>query len=180
MYEMTLVVRTDRNPTDLSRTVRDAIRAIDPQLPISNVRSLEAVVAGAMSKQRFTMFFLVFSSALALTLAAVGVYGVVRFRVGTQTREIGLRMALGAPAGQVVRRVVAQGMGLVAAGLGIGVVAALVLTRSLESLLYEVQAGDSLTIVVAAIILGVATLGATYLPARRAALVDPLVVLRDQ
>jgi putative ABC transport system permease protein len=138
------------------------------------------VVAGATSRQRFTMFFLVISSTLALTLAAVGVYGVVRFRVSTQTREIGLRMALGAHATQVVWQVVSAGMGLVAAGLAIGIAAALALTRSLESLLYGVGAGDSLTAVAAAAILGLVALGAIYVPARRAAMVDPVVVLREQ
>jgi putative ABC transport system permease protein len=180
VYEMTLVVRTAKDPSSLSRPLREAIRRVDPQLPISDARSLEAVVAGATSRQRFTMFFLVISSTLALTLAAVGVYGVVRFRVSTQTREIGLRMALGAHAAQVVWQVVSAGMGLVAAGLAIGIAAALALTRSLESLLYGVGAGDSLTAVAAAAILGLVALGAIYVPARRAAMVDPVVVLREQ
>jgi putative ABC transport system permease protein len=179
-YDMTLVARTAKDPSELSRPLRDAIRGVDPQLPISDLRSLEAVVASATSRQRFTMFFLVVSSTLALTLAAIGVYGVVRFRVSTLTREIGLRMALGAPAAQVVWQVVSAGMGLVVAGLAIGVVAALALTRSLESLLYGVRVGDFLTTLAAAVILGLVAVTAIYLPARRAALVDPLVVLRDQ
>ena len=179
IYEMTLVVRTAREPTAFSGQVRDAIRAVDPQLPVSDTRSLAEVTAGAIGRQRFTMFFLVVSSALALVLAAIGVYGVVRFRVSSQTREIGLRMALGAHAAQVVWQVVSRGMGLVAAGLGIGIAAALALTRSLASLLYGVSAGDSLTTLAAAVTLGLVALAATYLPARRAATVDPLVVLRD-
>jgi putative ABC transport system permease protein len=177
---MTLVIKTDGNPANLAGPVRAAIHAIDPRLPVSQVRTLLDVVSGAAGKQRFTMFFLLLCSALALALAAVGVYGMARFRVGARTREIGLRMALGAPAGQVLRLVVAQGMGLTAAGLGVGILGALVLTRFLSSLLYGVKADDPLTIAVTALTLGVVALAANWLPARRAALVDPLIVLREE
>src|SRR6202035_2742603 len=177
---MTLVVKTAGDPAGIAPGVRAALRAADPQLPFSDVRTLEDVVAGALAKQRFTLFFLVLCSALALTLAAVGVYAVVRFRVSVRTREIGLRMALGARAGQVVGGMVSQGMGPVLAGLAIGAGAALGLTRFLGSLLYGVGAQDPLTLLVAAVTLGLVALGATYLPARRAARVDPLIALREE
>jgi putative ABC transport system permease protein len=180
IYGMTLVIKTDGNPADLASRVRAVIHAIDPQLPISEVRSLREVVGGALSGPRFTMFFLLLCSVLALVLAAVGVYGVVRFRVGARTREIGLRMALGAQAGQVVGRVVSQGMVLAAAGLGVGILAALILTRFLSSLLYGVEAADPPTLLVAAVTLGLVALAATWLPSRRAARVDPLILLRDE
>jgi ABC-type antimicrobial peptide transport system permease subunit len=144
------------------------------------VRPLQDIVEGAFSKQRFTMFFLLLCSTLALTLAAVGVYGVVRFRVSLRRREIGLRMALGAQAGQVVSRVVSQGMTLVGMGLGLGIGAALLLMRYLSSLLYGVEARDPVMLLVAAVTFGLVALGATYLPARRAAGVDPSIVLREQ
>jgi putative ABC transport system permease protein len=177
---MTLVIKTAGNPADWTGSVRAAIRAIDPQLPVSEVRALQDVVGGAVARQRFTMSFLLLCSALGLTLAAVGVYGVVRCRVGAGLREIGLRMALGARPGQVLRRVVTQGMGLVAVGLGLGILAALFLTRFLSSLLYGVGAADPLTMLVTAIILGLVALAATWLPARRAARVDPMIVLREE
>ena len=177
---MTLVVRTAGDAAAWAAPVRAAIHAIDPRLPLSAVRSLDDVVAGVVAKQRFTTFFLLLCSALALTLAAVGVYGVVRFRVGARSREIGLRMALGARPGQLLRRVVAQGMGPVAAGLAIGSVAALGLTRFLGGLLYGVAPQDPLTLLASVITLALVALAATWLPARRAARVDPLVVLREE
>ena len=180
IYPMTLVVRTAGDPAAWTAPVRAAIHAIDPRLPVSAVRSLDDVVAGAVAKQRFTTFFLLLCSALALTLAAVGVYGVVRFRVGARSREIGLRMALGARPDQLLRRVVAQGMGPVAAGLGIGILAALGLTRFLSGLLYGVGPQDPLTLLASAVTLALVALAATWLPARRAARVDPLVVLREE
>ena len=180
IYPMTLVVRTAGDPAAWAAPVRAAIHAIDPRLPVSAVRPLDDVVAGAVAKQRFTTFFLLLCSALALTLAAVGVYGVVRFRVGARSREIGLRMALGARPGQLLRRVVAQGMGPVAAGLAIGSVAALGLTRFLGGLLYGVAPQDPLTLLASVITLALVALAATWLPARRAARVDPLVVLREE
>ncbi len=178
---MTLVVAASAgNPADLAGPVRAAIHAVDPRLPVSEVRTLADVVGRAAGKQRFTMFFLLLCSGLALTLAAVGVYGVARFRVGARTREIGLRMALGAQAGQVLRLVVAQGMALLAAGLAAGLLASLVVTRSLGGLLYGVEAMDPPAMLATALVLALVALAANWLPARRAARVDPLVVLRGE
>jgi predicted permease len=180
IYEMSFVLRTAGDPARFVTPVRSAIHAIDPQLPISNVRPLQDVVTGAVSGQRFTMFFLVLCSALALILAAVGVYGVVRFRVTSRTREIGLRVALGAQPGQVISRVISQNMTLVGLGLGIGLCVALAVTRFLSSLLYGVKAQDVTTLLVSAVSFGLVALGAIYLPARRVASVDPLIVLREE
>jgi predicted permease len=180
IYPMTLVVRTAGDPAAWAAPVRAAIHAIDPRLPVSAVRPLAEVVAGAVAKQRFTAFFLLLCSALALALAAVGVYGVVRCRVGARSREIGLRMALGARPGQLLRGVVAQGMGPVAAGLAAGSIAALGLTRFLGGLLYGVAPQDLPTLAASVITLALVALAATWWPARRAARVDPLVVLREE
>ncbi|HXU33857.1 MAG TPA: ABC transporter permease [Thermoanaerobaculia bacterium] len=176
----TLVLKTQGNPATYAGAVREVIRSIDPQLPASDVRPLADVVSGAFSKQSFTMFFLVLCSTLALGLAAVGVYGVIRFRVGARTREIGLRMALGARVGQVIREVVAQSMGLVGIGLALGLAAALALTHFLNSLLYGVGAQDPGTILASVLALGLVALLATYLPARAAAAVDPMIALRGE
>ncbi len=178
--EMTVVLRTAGDPASFVMPVSAAIHSVDPQLPVSNARSLQDVVMGAVSGQRFIMFFLVLCSTLALTLAAIGVYGVVRFRVASQTREIGLRVALGAQTGQVVSRVVSQNMTLVGLGLGVGLCIALAVTRFLSSLLYGVKAQDLTTLLVAAISFGLVALGAIYLPARKVASVDPLIVLREE
>jgi len=177
---MTLVIKAAGNPADLAGPVRAVIRDIDPRLPVSEVRALRDLVSGSVAKQRFTMFFLLLCSALALTLAALGVYGVVRFRVGARSREIGLRMALGAQPGQLLRRIVSEGMAPVAAGLGIGVLAALVLTRFLSGLLYGIKPHDPLTLLVTVIILALVALAAAWFPARHAARLDPLIMLREE
>ena len=176
----TLVLKTQGDPARYAGAVREAIRSIDPQLPASDVRPLADVVSGAFSKQSFTMFFLVLCSSLALALAAVGVYGVIRFRVGARSREIGLRMALGAGFGQVVRQIVGQSMRLVALGLGLGLLGALALSHFLNALLFGVGAHDPLTILASTLALGLVALLATYLPARAAAAVDPMITLRGE
>ena len=176
----TLVLKTQGDPARYAGAVREAIRSIDPQLPASDVRPLADVVSGAFSKQSFTMFFLVLCSSLALALAAVGVYGVIRFRVGARSREIGLRMALGAGFGQVVRQIVGQSMRLVGLGLGLGLLGALALSHFLNALLFGVGAHDPLTILASTLALGLVALLATYLPARAAATVDPMITLRGE
>jgi putative ABC transport system permease protein len=177
---MTLVVRTARDPASFATSVRSAVHSIDPQLPVSDVRSLQDVVTGAVSGQRFTMFFLVLCSVLALILAAIGVYAVVRFRVASRTREIGLRVALGAQTRQVISWVVSQNMTLVGLGLTLGLCVALAVTRFLSGLLYGVKAQDLTTLLASTLCFGLVALGAIYLPARRAASEDPLIVLREE
>jgi putative ABC transport system permease protein len=180
VYNMTLVVRTARDPASFATSVRSAVHSIDPQLPVSDVRSLQDVVTGAVSGQRFTMFFLVLCSVLALILAAIGVYAVVRFRVASRTREIGLRVALGAQTRQVISWVVSQNMTLVGLGLTLGLCVALAVTRFLSGLLYGVKAQDLTTLLASTLCFGLVALGAIYLPARRAASEDPLIVLREE
>jgi putative ABC transport system permease protein len=178
--DMTLAIKTAGDPAAIAAPVRALIRAIDPELPASAVRPLAAVAAEARSKQRFTMQFLAICSALAMILAAGGISSVVRARVISRYREIGLHMALGARRGQVIGKVVSQSMGAVVAGLALGAVTALGLSQFLSALLYGVRPHDLATLAVAGAGLALVALAASYLPARRAASVDPLVVLREE
>jgi putative ABC transport system permease protein len=173
------VVRTERDPLALAGAAREAVRAVDAELVLSHVTSMEALVDGAMAGTRFAMHLLSGFALVALALAALGTYGVVAFLVGRRTREIGLRMALGARAGNVVRLVLRQGMVPVAAGALLGVAGAFALGRALSALLYGVSAQDLTAPVTAAALLATAGLLACALPARRAARVDPASALRE-
>jgi putative ABC transport system permease protein len=176
---MTLVVKTSGDAMALAAPVRRLLRAVDPNLPAAAVQPLASVELGAQARQRFTMLFLSVCSGLALLLAAVGIDGVVRTRVNGRRREIGLRMALGAQRFLVVGRVVTDSMRPVLVGLVVGALAALGLSQFLSSLLFGVPARDLATLAGAALSLGLVALVASYFPARRAATVDPLLVLRD-
>ena len=177
---LTYVVRTDGDPAALAASLRAAIRSIDPTLPISEVRTMRSIVAQANARARFQMLLLAAFAGAAALLAAVGIYGVMSYAVSKRTREIGVRMALGAEPGQVLRLVVGQGMAVALAGAGAGLVAALLLTRLMASLLYGVGATDPPTYLgVAALLLPIA-LTASWLPARRAARIDPMKALRSE
>ncbi len=177
---LTYVVRTDGDPAALAASLRAAIRSIDPTLPISEVRTMRSIVAQANARARFQMLLLAAFAGAAALLAAVGIYGVMSYAVSKRTREIGVRMALGAEPGQVLRLVVGQGMAVALAGAGAGLVAALLLTRLMASLLYGVGATDPPTYAsVAALLLAIA-LTASWLPARRAAHIDPMKALRSE
>jgi putative ABC transport system permease protein len=173
-----VVVRTDGDPASLAPSVRGAIAGIDRDLPVFRVATMEQMVSDSLAQRRFSMLLFGIFAALALVLAVVGLYGVMSYAVAQRTHEIGLRMALGAQAADVLRMVVGQGMGLVAIGLGIGLLGALGLTRLMSSLLYGVSASDPATYAGIAILLGAVALLASYIPARRATKVDPMVALR--
>ena len=154
------------------------IRQLDPDLPVPSPRTMTAVVSDSVAQRRFQMDLVLLFAAVATLLASLGIYGVVAYSVGQRTNEMGIRLALGAPTGQIARMVLSQGLRPVAAGLTVGVVASLALGRVLGSLLFGVGAGDPLTIVgVVAVVGGVALL-ATWLPARRATRIDPVSALR--
>ncbi|CAN5390979.1 ABC transporter permease [soil metagenome] len=175
---MTIVVRTEGDPARIAPAVRTQVREIDAELPIYDVRTLEEVVARSLWQSRlFGGTFLVFA-VVALVLASVGVYGVIAFSVSTRTHEFGIRMALGAQAGDVLRLVVKQGLILVAIGVAFGLIGAFLLTRVLAGLLYGVTATDPLTFLSIPLLLICVALVASFIPARRATKVDPMIALR--
>jgi putative ABC transport system permease protein len=175
---LALVVRSQGNPLSLAAAVEQAIYAMDKDLPVFNTRSMDQLLDNAIAQQQLTMVLLAGFAAVALLLAAVGIYGVVSYSVSQRTHEIGIRMALGAQAGDVLRLVAGQGMGLAIVGVAIGVGASLVLTRLMTSLLFGVSATDPLTFAAISVLLALVALLACYFPARRATKVDPIIALR--
>jgi putative ABC transport system permease protein len=154
------------------------VRELDRTLPVANVNTMEQLLAQSVAQRRFAMLLFGVFAALALVLAGVGIYGVISYSVTQRTQEIGLRMALGAERGTVLRLVLGQGMKLALLGVTIGLGLALALTRLMQTLLFGVRATDPLTFALIALLLLAVALLACYLPARRATLVDPLVALR--
>jgi len=175
-----VAVRADGDPLAMTASVRQVVAAVDPDQPIADVRSMEQRVSESLGPRRFNMVLLGVFAAVALTLCAIGIYGVVAYAVTERTHEIGVRLALGATARDVVAMVVGQGLALAVAGAAIGLVAAVALTRLMSSLLYGVTATDPLTFGAVALLLLVVAAGAAWLPARRATSVDPLIALRSE
>jgi putative ABC transport system permease protein len=175
---MTLVIRTGGDPAEIAPAVEREVRAIDPDQPISDVRTMNQVMADTLGRARFNTLLLALFAGLATLLAAVGIFGVMNYSVTLRTREIGLRMALGAQRGQVLMMILRQGLLLTLAGIGIGLIGALALTRIMSSLLFGVGASDPLTFTAIALLLAVVSLIACYIPARRATRVDPMIALR--
>jgi putative ABC transport system permease protein len=175
---MSLVVRGQARAENLINGMRSAVQSIDKDQPIRRARLLESSIARSVAPQRFVTMLLMLFAGIALLLAAVGIYGVMNYTVAQRTHEIGIRIALGAQTGDVLRLVVGQGMLLAAIGLGIGLIAALALTRLMQTLLFNVSATDLMTFAAIALLLGGVALLACYIPARRAAKVDPMVALR--
>jgi putative ABC transport system permease protein len=173
-----LLARTTTDPRGLERTVRAAFLAVDPTQPVFQVQPLESYLASSLAQRRFTLALLALFGGLALALAAVGIYGVVSCAVTSRTREMGIRMALGAERRDVLAMVLRQAARLAFAGLAAGIAASLALTRFLASLLFEVRTTDMATLGLIAALLAAVALAASYLPARRAASVDPTVALR--
>ncbi|HEY4563463.1 MAG TPA: ABC transporter permease, partial [Thermoanaerobaculia bacterium] len=175
---MTFVLRTAGDPADLAPAARREILAIDKDQPVSDVRTMESWLSESLARTRFGTLLLGAFAGLALTLAAAGLYGVMSYSVVQRQNEIGVRMALGARAKDVLRLVIRQGLTLALAGVALGLLGALALTRLLASLLYEVSATDPLTFAALALLLMAVSAIACYIPARRAARVDPLIAMR--
>jgi putative ABC transport system permease protein len=175
---MTLVIRTESNPLSLAGAVKQEVRAIDPEQPIADINTMEQLLSDSVARARFSTVLLGIFAGMALLLAAIGIYGVMSYTVTQRTHEIGIRMALGAQSRDVLKMVIKQGMLLALIGVGIGLGAAFALTRLMSSLLYGVSATDPITFFFISLLLCSVTLFATYIPARRATKVDPMVALR--
>jgi putative ABC transport system permease protein len=175
---MTFVVKTAGQPATMAAAVQDVVHSLKPEQPIANIGTLDDVVARSLSQARFSMLLLSIFAGFALMLSTVGIYGVMAYVVAQRTREMGIRLAVGAQAGDVLKLVLRQGGKLALAGVGIGVVAALALTRLMASLLFGVSAADPVTFAGVAILLTLVAIAACYLPARRATRVDPITTLR--
>lgn len=175
---MTFVIRTQGDPTNIAAGARSVIRNIDPQQPIGQVATMESLLGKSVARSRFNAVLLTIFSLVAMVMAGVGIYGVMSYSVQQRTHEIGLRMALGAQQRDVLRLIINQGVALGVIGVVVGLGAAFGLTRLIVSLLFEVPATDPRTFVAVALGVFAITLFACYIPARRAAKVDPLVALR--
>jgi putative ABC transport system permease protein len=175
---MTFAVRTQADPAAMTQAVKDQVWKIDAQLPITRVQTMNEVAAASFDARRFNMLLLTLFAGLALVLAAVGVYGVMSYAVTQRTHEIGIRMALGAQVGNVMRLVMKSGLAIAIVGVAIGLGGAFALTRLMRTLLFAVEPTDKVTFAGVSICMLLIALAACYIPARRAAKVDPLQALR--
>jgi putative ABC transport system permease protein len=177
-FPMTLVVRTRSNPSSLVSAVSTALMEVDRDVPLTDIATMDDLVASSLSQQRFDLWLLGAFAALALVLAAIGIYSVLSYSVKRRVQEIGIRLALGASLLDVLRMVVFEGMKPALIGLGVGTAAALALGHVMSSLIYGVKATDPISFLAVAAVLATVALLATVIPARRAARVDPMVALR--
>src|ERR1700733_5042392 len=177
-YALDVYIRTNASPDSLAEPIRREVQSVDPNLPVFGVRTLDSVVTESLASRRFAMRLIVFFAGTALLLAGVGIYGVMAYFVSQRTREIGIRVALGAAPGHISRLILGRGMALTAAGILFGIIGATALTRFLATLIFGVAPMDPLTFVMGAVVLGGVALAACYIPARRAMRVDPMVALR--
>jgi len=177
---MAIVLKTDTDPLSLVPVLRREAQALNPRIPVSDPRTMESMVSGATSRTSFTMALLGAASGIALLLGLVGIYGVVSYVVSQRTREIGVRIALGATAPAVRAMVVRHGLFLSGMGVAVGLLAAGALSSLLASILYGVRPIDPLTYGTVAVALVLVSLAASWLPARRAASVDPARALRAE
>jgi putative ABC transport system permease protein len=178
VVSMDIVVRTDGSPEALVPMIRERVRELDPNLPLANVRTMDEWVSNSAAQPRLNARLLTLFASMALLIAAIGIYAVLAYSVNQRTREIGLRIALGARPGVVERLVVAEGMKVGLIGIGIGLLGALAVGRALSSIVYGVPVRDPATFAGVALALTVIALAACFIPARRAAKVDPMVALR--
>jgi len=179
-YPMTVVIRTQSDPLQLAPAVRQAVLELDKEQPVYNIRTMEELLAKSVAPNRLHLVLFGTLAAVALILAASGLYGVMNYWVTRRTQEIGIRMALGAQRSEVLRLVVGEGMGVTLVGVGLGLVGAYAVTRLMTSLLFGVSVTDPATFAAIALLLAAVALGACYLPARRATKVDPLLALRHE
>jgi putative ABC transport system permease protein len=176
----TLLVRTNADPLKLASAVKSQVLAVDRDQPVYAVQTMERIIDDSVAERRFQMLLLGIFAGAALALAGVGIYGVISYAVTERTREIGIRLALGAQAGDLLRLIIGQGIKLISIGVAIGLLASFGLTRLMKNLLYDVTATDPTTFLLIPLLLAVVALLACYIPARRATKVDPLLALRHE
>jgi putative ABC transport system permease protein len=177
---ITLVLRTDGPPAMAAAALRAAIAGLDRAAAVSEVQTMEDVVTAATAEPRFNLLLLSTFATVALVLAGIGIYGVMSYSVSRRTHEIGIRMSLGATPADVLRVVVREGMTLAGIGAAAGIAAALLLSRSMEKLLYGVRPTDPVTFAGVTLVLVFVSLLATFVPARRATAIDPVIALRGE
>ena len=177
-YAMAVYVRTNGNPAVLTNPLRQQVQAVDPNLPLFGERTMDDLVAASLAQRRFAMQVVGLFGVLALFLAAIGIYGVMAYSVTQRTREIGIRLALGASTANILSWLLRQGMRLTFIGVAVGLIGAFALTRLLRGLLFGIAPTDAATYIVLTLLLAIVALLACYIPARRATKVDPLVALR--
>ncbi len=172
------VVHTDGDPWRILNAVRAQVLSIDRDQPVSAVKTMDEVMEASVGQQRLTLFLLGLFAGVAMVLALVGIYGVIAYSVAQRTQELGIRGALGAQRADILWLVIGQGMGLTVAGVVIGIAGALALTRAMKDLLFHVSATDPATFAGVSLLFVVVALAASYIPARRATRIDPMVALR--
>ena len=175
---MNLMVRTVTDPRSVANVVRAQVTGIDADQPVSKVRTMTEVLESSIGPQRLTVLILSFFAVVAVVLAAVGIYGVISYSVTQRTQELGVRLALGAKRGDLLRLVLRQGLGLAVVGVAIGISGAFILTRVLSRLLFQVSATDPATFLGITVLFMLITLAASYIPGRRAMEIDPITALR--
>jgi ABC-type antimicrobial peptide transport system permease subunit len=175
---LSLIVRTDGDAMALASSVRAAVQSVDPSLPIARARTLDEVIGASLTQRRFNMTLLIVFAGIALVLAVAGIYGTVAYAVAQRTQEIGIRVALGATTGEVLQLVLVDALKPVGAGLVLGMVAALGVSRALDRLVYGISTTDTMTFLTLPLLLGVIAMIASWLPALRATRVDPMIALR--
>jgi putative ABC transport system permease protein len=179
-FSTSMVARTSLPPTALAEAVRKTLDEVDRDQPMANIRTMEQAVSKSLAARRATMELVALFASIAIGLACVGVYGVMSYAIGQRAREIGIRIALGAQRREIIGLILKDGMKPSVVGIGAGLAAALLLSRFLEKLLFEVKARDPLVFAASALLLGIVAVLSIYLPARRAARLDPIVALRNE
>jgi ABC-type antimicrobial peptide transport system permease subunit len=175
---MFIVLKTRGDPSRLAGALRATIRGLDPNLPLTDIKTMTAVLSDSMASRRISLIVLATIALAAAAIAAVGLYGVISFAVAQRTRDIGIRRALGATTGSIINVVARQGGPAIGAGVVIGLIGALVLTRLMRALLFQVESADPLTFASVTVLVGAVAVLATFVPARRAVRIDPLIAMR--
>jgi ABC-type antimicrobial peptide transport system permease subunit len=177
--DLAIFLRGRLDPATLPEQARDMVQSLDPELPVFGAKRLPDVVSGSLAQRRFSMEMVLLFALTALLLAGIGVYGTISYIVSGRTRDIGIRIALGAQRKTILHMVLSQGLALALAGAAVGLVGALIVSHLMAGLLYGVSPSDPLTFISLTVVLVIVALAACYIPARRAMRVDPIVALRE-